>query len=354
MKVLSNIHALRALAVLLVAWVHIAEIFPNDGFYERFSRYGFAGVDLFFVISGFIMIYISSMDFKGPAHFLLDRFLRISPMYYAFTALVAFLAFSAPDIFKSTVVGPESLLKSALFIPFEKSPGRVYPLYIIGWTLNYEMYFYVLFAVASFISFKFRALILVTFIFIMIFIGFILSDDFLRENIILYTYTRPIIGDFALGVIVGVLYIKGVSFGPKAAYTTILFSLFICAFLSWKRDLGDGIFQPPTATLIPFGISCAMLTFSALSLERCGIVSKSKLVFSIGLSSFSIYLSHYFVAEFIVKLSQYYRLDLALNICLTFVFYLVVPLVGYLVFFTLERPVHRFTKRATIRNRELQ
>jgi exopolysaccharide production protein ExoZ len=138
------IQALRAVAALAVVGQHIPVI----------SR-GSWGVDLFFLISGFIVCHVT----RSPdEHFLTKRLIRVVPLYWAGTALVFIAAAVAPSLMNSTSANPVHLLKSLLFIPFDKGNG-VRPVLFLGWTLNYEMFFYAVFFVCMKISHRHRALL---------------------------------------------------------------------------------------------------------------------------------------------------------------------------------------------------
>jgi exopolysaccharide production protein ExoZ len=127
---LKSIQILRAAAALGVLldhagrWLDVAPIVDI----------GAAGVDLFFVISGFIMVYTSERLFGqtgAPQRFLARRIIRIVPLYWTLTAFAALVLFG---------FGPNTL-GSYLFIPTHRGP-----ILTVGWTLNYEMMFYSLFA----------------------------------------------------------------------------------------------------------------------------------------------------------------------------------------------------------------
>lgn len=133
---LQGIQILRALAALLVVFAHFEYIRPTIG--------GF-GVDIFFVISGFIMAYIVN---KSAEDFLYRRIIRIVPLYYTMTFLTVGLYLAKPYWFRNVILTPSALVKSLLFIPYHiKDSG---PILTLGWTLNYEMFFYL--AITLFVS----------------------------------------------------------------------------------------------------------------------------------------------------------------------------------------------------------
>ena len=154
-RTFGNVQALRAVAALMVVWVHLQEMFPDSAFVSRLPS-GYAGVDLFFVISGFIMVASTTSATTTAGTFIVKRYVRIAPLYYAFTALVVGIALLSPSLLKSSSSDPTDLVRSLAFIPFEKSPDRVYPTYYLGWSLNYEVFFYLVFAGAIAVRHRFR------------------------------------------------------------------------------------------------------------------------------------------------------------------------------------------------------
>jgi exopolysaccharide production protein ExoZ len=137
---LVSIQALRAVAALLVFWGHAINAVNLQVAGDFPQLYGPFGVDLFFVISGFVMVY-SSERLSGrpsaPAKFFARRLARIVPLYWATTAVLVW--FVVPYASTKAVLG------SLLFTP--RIPAEA-PLLYVGWTLIFEMFFYTVFAVA--------------------------------------------------------------------------------------------------------------------------------------------------------------------------------------------------------------
>jgi exopolysaccharide production protein ExoZ len=147
-----SIQYLRGLAAMLVLASH-ALLYPLTGEHLAYSRLGWLGVILFFVISGFIMVVVTGEGRFSPTGFLRRRFIRIVPMYWGATLLAAGLALLAPQLFKTTVYDTGHLVLSLLFVPFfNPVSGSIHPLYKLGWTLNYEVFFYLCFAVLAFLG----------------------------------------------------------------------------------------------------------------------------------------------------------------------------------------------------------
>ena len=166
---LTSIQIMRGLAALLVTFYHVRAIetlaigdsglilsatgAPESGLIGGLWGNGFVGVDLFFVISGFIMVYVTRdlvQGWRSVASFLFARVSRIYPLWWLFASIMAlyFLyAYGVPvdaaQAAKSGQSNLEHLLKSYLLVP-----QSVFPVLGVGWTLVHEMYFYFVFAAA--------------------------------------------------------------------------------------------------------------------------------------------------------------------------------------------------------------
>lgn len=110
-----------------------------------------AGVDVFFVISGFIIVHASAPFYgraDGRRRFAAHRIARLVPLYWLVSAAYLGLSLAAPSLLSGEGGLPDAgrILASFLFVPTARPDGSVLPLYGLGWTLNYEMAFYALFA----------------------------------------------------------------------------------------------------------------------------------------------------------------------------------------------------------------
>jgi len=110
-----------------------------------------SGVDIFFVISGFVMVHASANLFGRVGArrvFLTRRLIRIVPLYWAATTVYLAVALVAPHVLNSEAPTWWQIFASYLFIPFRRADGFVQPVYSLGWTLNFEMFFYLVFTAA--------------------------------------------------------------------------------------------------------------------------------------------------------------------------------------------------------------
>jgi peptidoglycan/LPS O-acetylase OafA/YrhL len=151
---IESVQALRAFAALSVAILHVLhDAIPLDpsGHIERWHNalpWG-SGVDLFFVISGFVMVYASTDLFghrSSPATFMARRLIRIVPLYWAATTLFLVVSITVPASLSQAGFGLADVVMSYGFLPASRPDGTIQPIYSLGWTLNYEMFFYVVFA----------------------------------------------------------------------------------------------------------------------------------------------------------------------------------------------------------------
>lgn len=117
--------------------------FPAVGM-RPLEGFGLGGVDIFFVISGFIMAYSQSRAPKTPVEFILGRFVRIVPLYWSWMALIAALIYLVPSVFRTLQIDFEHIAFSTLFL--SQLVLNEPPFIDLGWTLEYEMLFYVTFA----------------------------------------------------------------------------------------------------------------------------------------------------------------------------------------------------------------
>lgn len=296
MSKLLHIQFLRGLAALSVAFLHAqhdaASLAARTGdVFEAFTRLPFmAGVDVFFVISGFIMVYASRPIFGKPEArgiFLARRIARIAPLYWTVTTLYLGIALVAPFVLNQPPPSAWMVIASYLFIPATRPDGLVQPLYSLGWTLNYEMFFYALFALVIVLPLRSALVRLMA-----ILVGLALVGYLTRLPGPLAFWTDPIILEFALGAGLGWLQSRGVTLGKASRWALALIGLALLGLAS--SDLvGAGPFSRP----VVWGIPAALLVAAAaLREDRAETVSPfTRFCAFLGDISYAIYLIHPFV-----------------------------------------------------------
>ena len=144
MQKIANIQVMRGIAALAVTLFHIAGTQEKEGLngwlFSAFKGWGSWGVDLFFIISGYVMAVSLSKSNDTAAHFLLKRFIRIYPLYFILTVLYCLISVVTPRLFTSFKLNPEWLLASLSFTSGFAGFGE--PILGQGWTLEFEALFY--------------------------------------------------------------------------------------------------------------------------------------------------------------------------------------------------------------------
>lgn len=279
-KQILSIQYLRAVAALLVVFQHTREQIPAFASHLTFTG-GPGGVDLFFVISGFIMTV--TVNGVSAREFMAKRIIRIVPLYWFFTLMVSSIAFISPDIFRSTVVSTETLIKSLLFIPHMSlgHPGQVWPILVPGWTLTYEMFFYCVLAAILWLPLVNRIMIITILFFLLAVVGNGVFD--LTTITVLRPFTSLILFEFVAGMVAGYLFLYKEPLPASVAFALLTSG---SVLLILQAIPGDRLFTR--------GIPALMIVIAATSLERLDRVPNIKIGKLLGDASYSIYLSHLF------------------------------------------------------------
>ena len=209
----KSIHYLRGLAALLVVFHHsIIQLAPVRDHYAHIE-FGQAGVDIFFVISGFVIYLSNAKGRLGCGEFLKLRIIRIVPLYWLATLAVVAVAVVAPRFFATTTLTAQDVAQSLLFVPAYSAafPGQIWPVLVPGWSLNYEMFFYLVFAVGLLVARERLLLFLVATLGILVVAGLLLDP----QPAPLKSYTDLRLLEFLFGVLLARLYLdmgfKGLS-----------------------------------------------------------------------------------------------------------------------------------------------
>jgi exopolysaccharide production protein ExoZ len=137
----EGVQALRLIAAAMVLVLHSTFYVQSHGdpYVERWAP-GFYGVHIFFVISGFVMAISVHRDWQDFAK---SRVARIIPLYW-FVIIVKLFVILAMPVLSATPIDIGHVLRSALLIPSTNGSGIVEPFYGVGWTLQYEDFFFTL------------------------------------------------------------------------------------------------------------------------------------------------------------------------------------------------------------------
>lgn len=288
-----SLQVLRFIAAFLVFIGHaqheLAESMGLSGSLWTFVPFDWGlGVDIFFVISGFVMYFLTADGFGvpgGSADFMRRRIIRIVPLYWLFSVLMllalAFAARSGGAPLPSVL----NILFSFLFLPGPQCADYCFPIFSLGWTLNYEMMFYALFALGLFFSRRAG----LTFIFTAI-VGLMgLSLLAPPSWTMLHFWGYPITGEFLAGIGLAALYRRRARISPLVSLAII--ALAMTAAIAFYQY---GIYNSMTR-LVTGGIPAALIvgaTIFGLEPRRLSPFGRALVVG--GDASYALYLWHPF------------------------------------------------------------
>jgi exopolysaccharide production protein ExoZ len=290
-KKLHSVQAARGVAVLLVLAFHLREVQHHylGTPVGSLSAFGNAGVDLFFVISGFVVVGLArkleNTGIRGFFEFTYDRIARIYPIYWIYS-----LVLLVPFIFRPSLVnslarmhGTENYVRSFLLLPDTTSP-----ILLVGWTLVFEVYFYALLALALFARLPLRvALILWS---AAIVICNITGNEFDATQHPFFALARsPLSLEFIFGACISYALLRPL--GKALGALLLLASLALVAILCGTTNLPRENIDPWFRTLC-YGPIAVIFLVGAISLETFFCARWLVWLVVIGDASYSIYLSH--------------------------------------------------------------
>ena len=272
---INSLQYLRVFAALSVIFFH-TEMGINSKYWvsnesiELFN-WGQEGVRIFFCLSGFVISYSSYIRPKKMFNFLFSRIIRIYPAYLFTTMLVIFSLFFSPD--KS--INIIEFLETILF-NFGISGGYVY----VGWTLFYEMIFYIIFSLNNQRNF-FKITkndFFIYFISILLIFSCLISSKY--------------ISDFIIGITIFLMKVC-----PSNKYKSIVFITLISSFIL-------GIFFSPISFI------SGIILLAMINLEKfLSNLFNSKLILFLADSSYSIYLAQVLTISASLKISRFFTLN---------------------------------------------
>lgn len=270
----TSIQILRGLAALMVVTYHLPGAL---GMLDLRIPVLNSGVDLFFVISGFVMVLSTENRRSDHRAFLMQRFTRVVPFYWVMT----FLMVAALWLFAGRAVSLEQITNSLLFIPYlDTVTGYVQPVLGVGWTLNLEILFYILFAATMGFG-RWTQMAAVGVVFAIAVAARIIFKP--AADTVLFFYTTPILFEFlagmALGHLVGRLARLPAFLGASAIVFAIMSMLVMVLGFNLPRTLAQGI-------------PALILVAGCISLENYFRLFAPRLLARLGDASYSLYLTH--------------------------------------------------------------
>ncbi|WBH18079.1 acyltransferase family protein [Sphingomonas radiodurans] len=310
-QTLWSVQVMRGLAALMVVIGHSQSavggvVAASGGTFARSTIVPWgAGVDLFFVISGFIMVHASRTLFARPgarAEFLRRRLVRVVPLYWLVTTLFLLLLSAAALKGGDALPGVGVTLASYAFLPMDTlGDGQLFPIYDLGWTLNYEMFFYALLALVVAWP-RGRAL---SYLAVML-VALVVVGSWVPTGSALWFWTRPILMDFGLGLAIGALLARGVVL-PGAARLALVGAGLIALLLD-PLHVFDGRAGETVANAWPrvfaAGVPVTAVLAGAVLGREPAMPRLARPFGRLGDASYSLYLFHPFALIVMEKLAQ--------------------------------------------------
>jgi peptidoglycan/LPS O-acetylase OafA/YrhL len=331
LKQLDSLQFLRFVAAFAVVLFHFGSGLAIQYHLGRnYLGMGAAGVDVFFVLSGFIISY-STDPARGLAYFARKRISRIVPLYWLLTLLIVLIALVKPSLLNSTIVTMETVIKSLLFIPYQKSGGAIQPILFLGWTLCYEMFFYMIYGAC--LIFGARATWFASAVLLLL---VALHAIWPRGSVEWHFYTNPILIEFVLGMMLHKIYAAYSPFrngSNIAAFTLILLACgthFLVLTLAGPGLYASSLF--------------AVLLVSGFLLMRMPSGRLWAILVLLGDASYSLYLIHPYTLQLPIKLlGEHFSLSFVTGILVLVTLCTIAISVMLLKFF--ERPMQAFLMR---------
>lgn len=293
-----SLQSLRGIAVLLVVVLHIyafeAKAGVGPSFLPHFSLFGSSGVDLFFVISGFVMVFTTvnvRRSLGSFLRFLYKRVTRIYPLYWLITAVLLLGYFVFPHYIQREGLSDISFVKAVLLLPQVELPYL-----IVGWTLIHELYFYAVFSL--FILFPRQCLVhlLLAWLFLIIFLN---QQSASETSPTLLLISNPLTLEFILGCFAGLLVVDNQRRFAKMTTALGVF-LLVGGWLYYHHFVHSELLGWTRALLL--GVPYSMIVYGATAWEARGSLRNSSLLVTLGDASYSIYLLHFLVISVVSKL----------------------------------------------------
>lgn len=334
---LYSIQFLRGIAAIMVVMEHAAfKAKQNNIISLEWFHVGYTGVDLFFIISGFIMCYTTHNRTISTVSFLKNRIERIIPLYWLLSILALAIFIMYPHLVNSSG-GYTGILESFFLIP----NGSKF-LIQNGWTLSYEFYFYIIFSIFLFFNFKenLKNIGISTTLAILVIIGVIINP----KTPYLSFLTSGMLLEFLFGIAAFII-ISRYSFSTYINLISIVIGIAILTYFN-INGFPEIILSRP----LTIGIPMFFIFIGFLGLEKYFVSSKNMfldLVEKLGNSSYSLYLIH----PFVLSLSAIILKKLHISNSYFFSTFLIFGSVvaGFITYNIIEKPITRIIKNRQIK-----
>ncbi len=346
---LNLLQTFRGLAALLVVLHHASgaaiNIFHQE-YLLNFFIFGNSGVDFFFVLSGFLIFYIHASDIGNRNKFTLfikKRFIRIYPIYWLVTIIVLPIYFIAPSFGQGYERDISVVIKSLLLYPQTTNM----PIVAVGWSLTYEVFFYLMFSLLIILKPKLSLPIIASWI-----VGILISFTYnlvfnQNQNAAFFNIFSGYNLEFILGCLAA-LFIYKFKSRIKINYLKVFLGLSSVLFI-----LGN--FVPYGLTqeshVLIYGIPSVLIIISSTLIEIKNPLKIYTIFLYLGDASYSIYLTHYACLSALIKAAIVIKLNafIALNFLLTIIIVITIIL-GCIFHSYIEKPLLTYLRQKWVKS----
>jgi len=287
---LTSIQALRGIAAIAVAFLHFAGLQVEESIWTglNWQQYGWMGVDMFFIISGFIMVWVTANIGSGPkiaGRFLTLRIIRIYPLWMVCMILVGIFFYLVNGVPASIYQISKEGAWPYFFRSFFLIPQDLRPLIVVGWTLIHELFFYLIFSIILAVGLRAKIFIGVAIWAVVTALGLFLNWNDLSP--VLEVVFSPLSYFFMAGIALAVLIMRQEK--PALAIPMLVLGLTLFAalfFTDFKLRQNRVLYL-----VVPF----SLIVYGVVAREKGTSRAMPKVLSWLGDISYSVYLTHYLV-----------------------------------------------------------
>ncbi|MGC2234657.1 MAG: acyltransferase [Pyrinomonadaceae bacterium] len=329
---INSLQALRGIAAVMVLLFHLTEtldLTASINFLNGFFRFANSGVEIFFVLSGFIIAYTAHhlISTKRVKEYILKRFIRVYPIYW-----IAITFFIIPAVFfelnSSYVFSFYNLLSTYLLFPEHPM------IYGVSWSLSHEVYYYLLFALLI-ISRKFIVVYFLIFA-VVIFrvLGFV---SFEHSAVFRLMFSQNVLL-FFMGMTTFYIFHKKL-FSPARSVCITGITICIPAFILYGQNFHDYIF----ASMF-YGLTTSFLIFCLVNLEINHDAKIPHPFILLGDASYVLYLIHLPILKSLIKLTSTFTAAHSVIISLSILSSALIIYASIIIHKKVEKPLLRLLK----------
>jgi exopolysaccharide production protein ExoZ len=260
------------------------------------------------------------------------RLARVGPAYWIVTLATSAAILLVPALFRTSTVDLPLFLASMAFLAWPHPMlGEAMPVFLIGWTLNYEFFFYTLFALSIFIL-PARPWLGVIWVFALCWVAGLVFEP---DQPVARFYLHPLTAEFAAGMLIWLAFRKGVLRSPILGVMCILIGMASLIWVNFHIPVG----RLDSARIVYWGLPAFFLVIGAVCMDAAGKTPQSPLWRLLGDASYAIYLIHYLVLGLVRFLWGQFALKNLFSDILLILFAVGLSLVASIGFYLLiEKP----------------